>query len=433
MSARAALEASAHQTVRATRDERAALYILVAIGAAVCAVLGGELRLFLLATPFAVIAIAGLVDRGAADVTMRVALDTSTCIEGDEISGRIDVDAPIGFDVEIAVMPTGDALTPVDDQVWAWVVPAGMQRPVGLPLPIAANRWGRHSAGHIEVRLIDPGSLLQRRGSIVAVPPITVLPSTHRLDQLLPPATARAVAGAHRTRRTAPDGYDFADIRDYEPGDRLRDLNWSATLRHDQPQVNRRHPERAGDVVVFVDSVPEGINRAPSDVGRELTVSTGRLAWKIARAHLDAGDRVGIAADGARTVWLPPATGRRTRYAIFDAIVRATSRFADHDTHMGRAESVHIPPAALVVAITPLARPRTLQTMASLRATGRAVAVIAVDLPALLRVHAPTLPDEIVRLQRLTFEHRVAGLRREALPVTVWTGRAEVDRLIAHL
>jgi hypothetical protein len=71
--------------------------------------------------------------------------------------------------------------------------------------------------------------------------------------------------------------------------------------------------------------------------------------------------------------------------------------------------------------------------MASLRATGRAVAVIAVDLPALLTVHAPTLPDEIVRLQRLTFEHRVAGLRREALPVTVWNGRDEVDRLIAHL
>ena len=43
--------------------------------------------------------------------------------------------------------------------------------------------------------------------------------------------------------RFGTPGEDFADLRPYVPGDRLRDLSWAASARSDEPWVVVHHPD----------------------------------------------------------------------------------------------------------------------------------------------------------------------------------------------
>jgi uncharacterized protein (DUF58 family) len=402
--------------LRPERDERLTLYVVVATLALGFALFDGGLRLMLIAVPFATAVALGARNRAASAVVVRITLDSGRCIEGDDIDGRIEIAAPPDLAIELAVARVTDDIAPPEGHTWAWSVPIGVERPVGLPISLHAVRWGRVSAGSLEVRLVDHGSLFHRRTTVLDVPEIDVLPAGQRLDRLLDLDSAQTAAGAHTTRRLATGGYDFAEVREYRPGDRLRDLNWSATLRLDSLQVNHRFPERAGDVVIIIDSFPDALRRH-SEIGRDVITWAGRLAWSIATAHLASNDRVGIAVEGARTRWLPPQAGRRAKLAVFQMLLQSTISSGDRRDHGTPTDRIQVPPSALVVAISPLARPRTMEHLTSLRSQGHAVRVMALDTGQLLDARASSLPPAVARLRTLMFEERVASLRRRGVQV----------------
>jgi len=425
------IDVSARRLISPRRDERLMIYLVVAVGASALGLISGELRLAMIATPFYVGIVLGLVRREPTPFGVRCTLESVRCIEGDEIHGRIDVDAPPGFAIELMVEGGSTALQAPPDQPWAWHVPIGVRRPVGVTFTIVAEHWGRHRLGALEVRLIDHGSLLARQAQVHTLPSITVLPSARHLDRLLPPAKPHATAGAHIATRRLGDGYDFAEIRDHHPGDRVRDLNWRATMRRGELQVNRRHPERSGDVVIMLDTLPDGLG-GQSEVGLDLALRTGRAAWEVARAHLEANDRVGVAAEGIRTSWLPPTTGRRARYVVLEAVIDA---FAPaREVRLGNTGIQHeVPPAALVVAISPLERVRTTKRLIALRKSGRTVAVVALDISELAAAADPRLRPEVTRLASLTFAERVADLRRRGVPVIEWHAGQDISRVVMLL
>src|SRR6516164_1056350 len=68
---------------------------------------------------------------------------------------------------------------------------------------------------------------------------------------LLPADLLRRI-GDHTASATGA-GIEFFGIRGYQPGDRLRDMNWAVTSRLGQPFVNQRAALRAADLVVMVD------------------------------------------------------------------------------------------------------------------------------------------------------------------------------------
>ncbi|HEX6658562.1 MAG TPA: DUF58 domain-containing protein, partial [Ilumatobacter sp.] len=349
------VEVRSSSTIEPTRDERLTLYLAIVVFGTAIAAFGGGLAAMLLVTPFAIALPLGMRRRDDTVIAVRVTLDTQRCLEGDRVQGRIDVTGPPGATIEVAIECPTTALTAPHDDPWAWHIAADVATPVGLPLTIETNRWGRFSLGTLLVRVIDHGSLLDRRAHVMDLPDLMVLPIAPHLDQLLPPAAAHAALGAHPARRRTGDGYDFAEIRAYQPGDRVRDLNWRATLRRGEPHVNRRHPERAGDVVIVLDAFPDSL-RGQTEVGEDLILRAGRAAWAIAREHLDANDRVGFVAEGANPVWLSPRAGRRARYALLQALLDAFSTSTAAQREIRPIRRFQVPPAALVIAISPLGR-----------------------------------------------------------------------------
>src|SRR5207247_1269548 len=66
------------------------------------------------------------------------------------------------------------------------------------------------------------------------------------------PSETQVFSGNHVARQKA-EGIEFADIREFVAGDRVRHVNWRATARRGELWVNEHHAERNADVVIFLE------------------------------------------------------------------------------------------------------------------------------------------------------------------------------------
>jgi uncharacterized protein (DUF58 family) len=408
-----------------SRDERLVPYCLVAFGGLAAALLFGQPALVMLAAPFAIALALGLRRTADVEVTTRIAIETDQVLEGDLVSGRIELEWEGTFDAEVIVHRLkGDAVA-TPGGILSWSLPAASGR-VELPIRLQATRWGRHAIGEVWLRLSVPYGLLIWTGRVATGPTLRVLPGSERLTRLLDPSHSRAVLGMHRTRRLG-DGHEFAELRPYNPGDRLRDLNWGATARHRRPFVNRHHPELAGDVVIVLDAFVDGSGGSTVALAR-----AARAAWALVSLHLRANDRVGLVGLGGATRWLHPAGGRRAKYELLETLLSIGGEAADRTTTLSPTR-VTVPPSALVVALTPLHDRRTVGALQWWRAHGRSVAAIVIDTSDLLG--APTSRSETLarRLWAIELDGRMRELTELGIPVVTATDGGPMAPVVTAL
>jgi uncharacterized protein (DUF58 family) len=117
-------------------------------------------------------------------------------------------------------------------------------------------------------------------------------------------------------------GIEFSQVREYQPGDDVRTIDWNVTARSSVPYVKEFVEERDLTVIVAVDvsgSMGFGsLDRRKCDLAAELTAV-------FAFAAVENADRIGLLffADGVRT-YLPPRRGTtHARLAVRTAIDQA--------------------------------------------------------------------------------------------------------------
>ena len=163
--------------------------------------------------------------------------------------------------------------------------------------------------------------------------------------------------------RQKGDGLEFADLREFVPGDRVRSINWRASARRGELVVNERHPERNADVILFLDTFADA--RAGDRSTLDLAV---RATATLASRYLERRDRVGLVSFGGILRWLTPGMGSTQRYRIVDALLESEVVFNYAWKDVSVIPSRVLPPQALVVAITPLLDDRVVEVLADLRA-----------------------------------------------------------------
>ena len=151
-------------------------------------------------------------------------------------------------------------------------------------------------------RRMRSGSLVHET-AIERRQPLKVYPRAEELRRLLRPVETRAFAG-NQVSRARGEGIEFADLRPFVPGDRIRRINWRATARRGEPWVNETHPERNSDVVLFLDTFVEA--RAEDEGTLDHAVGA---AASLAERYLGEKDRVGLVSFGGVINWLPPRAG----------------------------------------------------------------------------------------------------------------------------
>jgi len=104
-------------------------------------------------------------------------------------------------------------------------------------------------------------------------------------------------------------GIDLADLREYEPGDDVRHIDWNVTARMDSPYVRTFLEDREMTAWLLLDRSPS-MGFGPTDRPKEAVLI--ELATTLARLLTRGGNRVGaILFNNTVERTIPPLGGRR--------------------------------------------------------------------------------------------------------------------------
>jgi uncharacterized protein (DUF58 family) len=215
--------------------------------------------------------------------------------------------------------------------------------------------------------------------------------------------------------RAKGEGVEFADIRPFAPGDRVRRVNWRASARRERMYVNESHPERASDVILFLDSLAEARGSSAGTLDDAV-----RAAASLADAYLERRNRVGLVSFGGALRWLRPVMGLRQQYRIVDALIETELVRSYSSTSIDVIPRRVLPPQALVIALTPLLDQRTIGALLDLRARGFDLVVLDIS-PIPYAADPPDTGELAWRLWtmwRRALHHRY---ERAGVPVVEWS------------
>jgi uncharacterized protein (DUF58 family) len=416
--------------IQPRRDRRAVGYLTLAFGFTLLALVRGEPLDLVLAAPFAAVLVLGVRSLDEIDVSVLVRYETAVALEGDEVTGTIEIVRPRGLITTISIDGRAGwtAVDPAPALTWT-VGPDGDM--VTVPFVVRADTWGRHRLGAIHVSL--------RRALGVSVWELLVndpasfdtLPSPQHLRQLLPAPASQSSSGVHISRFVA-DGFDFAELRPFVPGDRMRDVNWRASSRSDQLQTNRRHPDRTGELVLLLDTSLDGGSIASSTSQAALT-RAAQAAWTVAQLHLGVQDRVGLAAQGRVITQLRPRSGDRARYELLDALLSIGGLVAAGEGAYVRHSLNRFPPNALILALTPLLDPRLTADVLALHRARRPVMVLQIVLDDLYPPPADDADEIARRIFSLSIADRHDELVAAGVPVASWSDDRDLGGVVSGL
>jgi uncharacterized protein (DUF58 family) len=302
---------------------------------------------------------------------------------------------------------------------------AGEERTLNVPL--TCRRWGAYWLGDVHLRAHDRFRLFSWERHLDRHASLKVFPVPDALRALVRPSETLVSTGSHVAPQRG-DGIEFADLRPFFPGDRPRSVNWRATARRGELMVNQRHPERATDVVLFLDSFLDV--RGPT--GSTLDQAVGAAA-SLAAAYLRQRDRVGLVSFGGFVQWLQPGSGQGGLYRLLDTLME-TQVFATAAWKGIR----HLPPRtlpakALIVALTPLVDERGVAALFDLLARGYDLAVV--DISPL--THAGPAAGEwgglarrLWALERETLRHRY---QRLGAAVVEWPDAMHLQQVLLEV
>jgi uncharacterized protein (DUF58 family) len=294
-----------------------AAYVGVAALALLAGLALGRPELVAVAAPLAVLVVAGLAGARDPELDAEVAVDRERALVDDEVTVELSLRA--GTRVErlevLLVVPPGMEGMDGARPTWATAVTLAAGEERTLAVRLACRRWGAYWLGDVHLRAHDRFRLFTWERHLDRHAPLKVFPVPDALRALIRPSETLVSSGSHVAPQRG-DGIEFADLRVFLPGDRPRSVNWRATARRGDLMVNQRHPERATDVVLFLDSFLDV--RGPT--GSTLDRAVGAAA-SLAAAYLRQRDRVGLVTFGGFVQWLQPGGGQTALYRLLDTLM----------------------------------------------------------------------------------------------------------------
>ena len=104
-------------------------------------------------------------------------------------------------------------------------------------------------------------------------------------------------------------GMTFSEVREYQYGDDIRDIDWNVTARHNHPYVKVYEEERELTVMLLVDVSG---SRLFGDVGDEKREMIAEIAATLAFSAIQNNDKIGVIFFSDKIEkFIPPKKGRK--------------------------------------------------------------------------------------------------------------------------
>jgi uncharacterized protein (DUF58 family) len=419
-------------------------FALVAFG-----VLVRRPELLVLGTPLFLVSLWSFVTRPAQAPDVTAGPRHLTLREGQATRWVAEVQpAPGVEDVGLALM--GTPHTEFEPATGAAAAASDGERPVSAVVACRSTRWGRRQLGPAVLSVSSAFGSYRWTPDVVGSRPVTTVPLPDTFSARVPVPRPDGLVGQNRSRH-AGDGGEFADIRPFRFGDRLRRVHWPVSVRTGELHVTSTYADQDSEVVLLVDAMHD-IGTSQGIGGRSSSLDNAvRAAGAIAEHYLRTGDRVGLRVLGAREAPdLDSAAGKNHLRRVLDTLARTTAAqgtVADEKRLRGQLRA-RVPAGALVVVLTPAISPDVLGHALAL--SRRGIQVVAVDTlppelaspdldPALLEtlmVEADRTPDAsrlAWRIRLLERAHEMRRVREAGVPIVPWAGPGTLDIVLRDL
>jgi len=403
--------------------------VVVAAIAVVAAVVGSAPAVMVLGAPFVLVASFGLLHRPDSSPALDAELDHRWLHEGQGTTSRLWIRE--GEDVEhvTRVMaptpyvalhpPSGLAAGPADDP------PA---------IEIGPRRWGRRVLGEEQVCLTTAWGGYRWGPVHLHGAGLRVLPHTQRFDSRAETPRPVGLVGVNRSPRLGA-GVEFADIRPFRPGDRLRRISWRVSVRSRELHVATSPSEEDSGVLLVVDALADHGNSEGLDGEASSLDQSVRAAAAVAEHHIRAGDRVGLRIVSGEGGLLGYGAGTRHLRALFDLL--GGVRAGELPEGIAHRLQLRVRGGSVVLVFSPMLGAAIVTATASLVQRGLPVVVVDTLPPgASPRVPDgvdPQLADLAWRMRRLERDQVLAGLSALGCPVIAWRGGGTLDDVLRRL
>ena len=282
-----------------------------AVALPLAGVLSGRVDLVVLAAPLAAVAMWALMRRPTTTPAIDSALAHRSIREGEATTWTITITPADSIDVAAAQVA-------LDDR-WQLAAPSGVVTVDGdrtqpdesltLGIDLRSLQWGRRQIGPALVAASSTFGAFRFGPTSPSLPELTTLPLPTIFDSSAPVPSPAGLIGLHRSRRRG-DGTEFATIRPFTVGDRLRRVNWPVSLRTGALHVATTHADSDTDVLLVVDATIDagtsgGIDGPASSLDRSV-----RGAGAIAAHFLRHGDGIALRAIGSTSAGTRPGRAR---------------------------------------------------------------------------------------------------------------------------
>ncbi|HYW92914.1 MAG TPA: DUF58 domain-containing protein [Gammaproteobacteria bacterium] len=269
-----------------------------------------------------------------------------TAALGEPLSVRLAVAVQSGRPTPVQLAPALPAEAP--ERVVPATVDCAPGAPGELAIRLTPTLLGRHPWPPVPARLRGRFGLAWWPRRIATGAALNVAPGRLALAS----SGGGRVAGRHRGSESG-DGLELHGLREYQPGDPLRRVDWKASARRGHPVVRELEQEARMSVVVALDAGrTSGVRSGPLTRLGHYVNATARLAELAAGS----GDEVGLVVYADRPLAvLPPRTGVSALASIRRSLHSLRTQAADGNPLAAAVQVGRITPRrSLVVLLSDL-------------------------------------------------------------------------------
>jgi len=285
---------------------------------------------------------------------------------------------------------------------------------------------GGYEFEHVRVVIRDPMGVTSREVRVEAEGTLFIYPPLTKLQHVsIRPRRTKVYAGSIPAR-AGGTGTEFFGVREYQPGDSTRIINWHASAHSvDALYSNEFQQERVADVGIVLDG-REITNTFAK--GHSLFEHSVHAAAALADALLMQGNRVGLLVYATFLGWTFPGYGKIQRERILYSLAHAKPGGSEVFSGLEHLPARLFPSESQIILISPLLAD-DLGTLIQLRAQGYQVLLVSPNPVGFEMSYLPVdrnveLASRVVTLERKLLLQKV---QHAGVQVLDWDVRESFD------
>jgi uncharacterized protein (DUF58 family) len=288
---------------------------------------------------------------------------------------------------------------------------------------------GGYGFEKIQVRVNDHLAVTGRTVQVDAKGQLFVFPPVLRLRRVaIRPRRTRVYAGTIPAR-AGGTGTEFFGVREYQPGDPPRAINWRASARHAEALYsNEFQQERVADIGIVLDG---RLRTNEFAGGHSLFEHSVQAVAALADALLTQGNRVGLLIYASYLRWTFPGYGKVQRERILHSLAHAKSGGSEVFSVLENLPTRLFPPESQIILVSPLTDD-DLMPLVQLRAQGYQVLVVSPDPVKFELSYLPgnsnvELAGRVIHMERTLLLQRI---QRASIQVLDWNVAEPFDLVV---